>query len=63
MLMSDMKETSTGIIRMEDVDVNIMDAFIEYLHLKSVHNLDEIAVGLFDLADKYQISDLKVDQL
>lgn len=61
MLTSNMQEAATGIVDMKHVNVKTMEAFIEYLHLESVHNLAEVAYELFDLADEYQMAELKVN--
>jgi hypothetical protein len=60
MLESNMKEKSTGVIEFYDVDVKTIEAFIEYLHLESVQNLNDVALELFYFADEYNISGLKV---
>jgi hypothetical protein len=62
MLKSEMKEGSTGVIEMNDFDVKTIEAFVEYLHLESVSNLNDFAFELFYFADEYNISGLKVSK-
>lgn len=60
MLKSDMKEKNTGLIEIDNFDVKTIEAFVEYLHLESVTNLNNVALELFKLADMYNVSGLKV---
>jgi hypothetical protein len=60
MFKSGMKEQATGVVEMKDIDVKTMKAFVEYLHKQSVENLNEVALELFKIADKYSIEGLKV---
>jgi hypothetical protein len=60
MLLSGMKETKTGVIEIDDFDVQTVEAFVEYLHFDSVQNLGDIALKLFYFADKYDVYGLKV---
>jgi hypothetical protein len=55
-----MREANTSVVEMKDIDVDTLKALIEYLHIKSVENLDNVALELFKIADKYKIDKLKV---
>jgi hypothetical protein len=61
MFTHDTQEATSGIIEIEDIDANTMEAFVEYLHTESVKNISEIAFELFKTADKYGIDGLKVN--
>jgi hypothetical protein len=63
MFTSGMKEQTTGVVEIADLDVKTMQAFVEYLHTEFVENLSEVALELFKLADKYMVDGLKVSEL
>jgi hypothetical protein len=60
MFHSGMKEETTGIIKIDDMNSKTTEALLEYLHTESVSNLDEVALELFKAADKYKITRLMV---
>lgn len=53
------QESKTGIINISDINVKTMKALVQYLHLGTVDNLDEIAEDLFFASDKYNIIALR----
>jgi hypothetical protein len=57
---SSCKEVQTGIINITDANAVIMEAFVEYIHRGKVEILEPVAVGLFKVADKYNVKPLKV---
>jgi len=57
--MDNTEESQTGIVKISDINVNVVEALIQFLHLGYVENLEEIADKLFIAADKYMILDLK----
>jgi hypothetical protein len=62
MLESDMKEANSGVIELNEFDVQTVKAFVEYLHFKPIENLRDVALELFKLADMYNIPRLKVNK-
>jgi len=44
---------------MNDTIPAVVQAFVKYLHVHDVENSDEEVFGLYLLADKYEIVDLK----
>jgi hypothetical protein len=59
MFTSGMKEETTGIVEIADIDAKTIKALIEYLHKESVENFSEVAFELFKAAHKYDIEGLK----
>lgn len=60
MLTSSMEEAKTNEIKIFGVQPNIMEAFIKYLHLGQLNDLDSVAQDLFVVADKYRVETLMV---
>jgi len=59
MFKSGMKEAQTGKVTLSDTTPIIIQALVKYLHVHYIEDLDEEALGLYFLADKYEITDLK----
>lgn len=59
MFKSGMKEARTGTITLNDTTPTIFQALVKYLHVHNIEDSDEDALGLYFLADKYEIIDLK----
>lgn len=60
MLTANTKEAKTGIIEIKDIPADIVKAFVEYLYIGHVEDLDLLVPDLFDIADKYNVESLKV---
>jgi len=59
MFSTNSEESKTGIVKIKGVSANVVGALIEFLHLGTVENFDQIADKLFVAADKYEILNLK----
>jgi len=58
MLLSGGEESQSGVIKVADASAELIDAFVEYLHLGTVAKVEH-ARDLFVLADKYDIQPLR----
>ena len=58
MLESDIKEKETSVIEIPNVDRAVISDMLKYFYTGSAPNLDEHVEVLFDLADKYELSQL-----
>jgi hypothetical protein len=54
-------EAKTGIIKIDDIRADIVEAMIRWLHVFELENLDVIANELFKAAHKYSIRPLMVN--
>lgn len=60
MLTGDTQEAQTKVIEMKDVSENAIETLIRWLYLGEIESDDDVR-GLFFLADKYFIENLKVN--
>jgi len=51
-------EARTGVIKMEDINADVIGALIKWTHTFEVENINEVSEGLFRISHKYQISAL-----
>jgi hypothetical protein len=58
--MDSTEESKTGVVKITDINANVMEALIKFLYLGAFEQLDEVAGKLFVAADKYAIHELKV---
>lgn len=59
MLQTDMKEAQTGVIEMQDMDVNYFQDFIEFLYTGVIRELTfDKAKALYEAGDKYAVKNL-----
>lgn len=62
MLSHDMKEKNSGIIDIPDCDPQAMELFLLYVYCGKVETLDQSTMfGLYYIADKYDLKDLKIE--
>jgi len=59
MFKSGMQEAQNNVIQMQDTSPAAIDALIDYLDVHDLENLQEEALGLYLLAGRYMIEDLK----
>jgi speckle-type POZ protein len=52
-------EAQTGIINIEDVEPEVIEALIRWIYHAEIPNMNEVAAGLYRAADKYGIGFLK----
>jgi len=52
-------EAKTGIIKIENTKPEVIEALIHWVYQINVDNMEEIAMELYQVADKYEISPLK----
>lgn len=60
---ADCTEAQTGVIEINNIKASVMEALIQYMHLKTVDDLDGIARELFVASDKYDMDELTVSLL
>ena len=58
MLESDMKEQRTNVIEISDVDQAVISDMLAYLYTGSAPHMDTLVKELFDVADRYELSQL-----
>lgn len=54
------EEGRIGILKITDTSAQVIESLLQFLYLGTVENLTAVAPGLFVVADKYSIVDLKV---
>jgi hypothetical protein len=54
------EEAQTGIVKITNFKADIIEAFVEFIHLGQIKNLDSIVVDMFKFADKYNVHELMV---
>jgi len=59
MFSSDLKESISSRVVIEDLDVDIVTEMIHYMYSGNVRQLDDQAISLLTVADKYDLSELK----
>ena len=59
MFQSNMKESQTNIVVIEDLKPSVVAEMLHYIHTGKVPKIDENAQGLLAAADRYQLEDLK----
>jgi hypothetical protein len=59
-LMKMCKEMQTGIVKIKGTTADAMGAFIEYMHRGEVDISEPIAIDLFKLSHKYDVTPLNV---
>jgi len=52
-------EANTGIVKIEDIKPEVVDALIHWIYQAKVNNMEEVAMDLYRAADKYDIGFLK----
>jgi hypothetical protein len=60
MLQANMDESKSGIINFENTSIDTVKAFVKFVHLGEVTDLDKPDRELFVLADKYDVRQLAV---
>jgi len=55
-----MRETKTGNVKIVDAESEIVEEFLRFIYTGEVQNLKKNAAGLFTIADKYDVGDLKM---
>jgi len=56
----DSVEAKSGIVKIEDIKPEFIDALIRWIYQVDVENMDEIVMDLYKVADKYDIAPLKM---
>lgn len=56
-------EKETGVIKIEDAPVKMVELMLRFMYSGQVENLDEEAYSLFILADRYNVVELMVSGL
>ncbi|XP_008556049.1 speckle-type POZ protein B-like [Microplitis demolitor] len=59
MIIQQLKKNRKYEMNISDMDPDICEKLVEFIHTDNVTNLDEVAERLFEAADKYQIPTLK----
>jgi len=56
---NEQSETSSDVLRMKDFDSKIVEALLSFLYTNQVHNLEETAKELLQVASQYEVEELK----
>ncbi|XP_043287882.1 speckle-type POZ protein-like [Venturia canescens] len=59
MFQSEMKEKETSTVEITDIKAEVFEKFLAYLYIGEVKNLENMAVEMILVADKYEVYDLK----
>ncbi|XP_051161490.1 speckle-type POZ protein B-like [Leptopilina boulardi] len=55
-----MKENITNICEIKDIDADIFIEMLNYIYMDKITNLKTLALGLYELSNKYYISELRI---
>lgn len=55
-----MKENLTNMVQIENVDSNAFKEMLRYIYIGQIENLKNVVFGLYELADKYDIVNLRI---
>ena len=59
MFKTDMVENKNNIVKINDIEYNVLKELLRFIYAARVENLDILVVGILDAAEKYQVKGLK----
>jgi predicted Zn-dependent protease len=60
MFAHDTKEAQTGVIKMDNFEADLVSEFLHFVHTNEFRGLGCVARDLYELADYYDVENLKV---
>ena len=59
MFTNDMSEAETGIVKIDDIDAEVIEEMLNYIYTGKTEKMSELSQELFQVANKYAIFDLR----